>query len=130
MFFMEFLFALVIALLVGSIFSAAGRPGPWPGVWWFFLMLFLFTWAIGAWTVPFGPVLWGVHWVPYLLFAVLAALLMAAAAQPRTPPRTAREAQERAREATAVEAAATVALSIFFWMAIIGLVAALAARYI
>lgn len=34
-------------------------PGPLNGTLFLFLILFMFTWAIGSWLVPVGPVHWG-----------------------------------------------------------------------
>jgi hypothetical protein len=73
-----FLFALVIALLVGALFSAGGTRGPWPSALWFFLLLFVGTFVLGSWAQPVGPRAWGVPWVNFLIAAIFLSLLVAA----------------------------------------------------
>jgi len=121
----HFLTALVIALLLGIIFTAFGWRGPWEAIWVFLLILFLFTWVGGVWSAPYGPPLWGVYWLPFLFFGFLLILLVAAAA-PVRKPRTRREAIEQ------VEAEETTfaAFNIFFWLLLLGLVVALLIRYL
>ncbi len=107
---MEFFVAFFIALIVGAIFAfGLGRSGPWPGILWFFVLLILGTWALGRWIQPVGPALGEVAWLPYLLAAVLIALL-AAAASPGRPRTTLHSPEEESRAATAA-----VALGGFFW---------------
>jgi hypothetical protein len=77
--FTTFLIVLAIVLLVGALFVALGGRGPWPGMIWFFLILFVATWALGAWVRPIGPRVWDVPWLSFLIVAVVIALLIAAA---------------------------------------------------
>lgn len=110
--FAELLVILLVTLLFAWLFTAPlGRPGPWGGFLWFFLVLLLATWAVAAWVPPVGPVAWGVSWAPILVAALLFALLLAAV--PARPPRTAGEA--------VAEAEATAALGVFFWFLLAGL---------
>lgn len=134
---MEWLVALLIVLfvtlLVGGAFAAAGARGPWPGVIWFFLVLFFATWAIGAWAQPVGPRAWGVHWLTFLVVALLIALLIAAAtpreryaSRNRAPEElplerdTATEPEAETRrdlpEREAQTAATATAVGVFFWI--------------
>lgn len=85
MFFIDLLFALVIALLLTAVFAAGfRRRGPW-GIWWIFLLvIFLAAWAGGVWMTPFGPTLFDVYWLPFVFVGLVAALLLAAAAPPTT----------------------------------------------
>lgn len=69
---------LLIVGLVGGLFAARGARGPWPGIGWFFLLLFIGTLAIGSWTRPIGPEPWGVPIINFLSVALLLALLVAA----------------------------------------------------
>src|SRR6056297_885622 len=71
--------ALLIALVVGAIFSFAGARGPWASAVWFIVILFLATLAIGVWADPVGPAAFGVPWVGYLVTAIFIGLLIAAA---------------------------------------------------
>lgn len=131
------LIVLVITLLVGGAFAAAGMRGPWPGVLWFLLVLFLATLTIGAWVEPVGPRAWDVPWLTFLVTALLIALLIAAATpRGRDPQRyrsptelrlnrdpnpedpnvvsDADQRQEVAEQESEAAAAAT-AVGIFFW---------------
>jgi len=127
MLFVHLLFALFFALLLSGIFALGfSRKGPWESVFMFFLLLFLLSWAGGAWLAPFGPQLWGGYWLPFLLVGVVIALFLAALAPP--PRETGTVAQEGG-EAVEREAALT-GLGIFFWILIATLVAAILIRYI
>ncbi|MDX1647254.1 MAG: hypothetical protein R3304_08920 [Longimicrobiales bacterium] len=109
----EFLTAVLFAFLFVAIFGVAfGRTGPWPGFFWFFLIVLLGAWAVGTWAEPVGPVLYGVSWVPFLLGALIIALLVAAMAEPR--PR-----EPLAEPAAPAEA---VAVGLFFWIAVLMLI--------
>ena len=130
---------LVTVLLITSLFSACGvRCGPWPGVLWLFVMLFLVTWALGIWIRPIGPPLWGAYWVPYLLVALFLAVLLAATAPARPRPpvqppgatplpgsRTPAEVNEQAAE----EAAVVTTLNVFFWLVLLLAVIAIVVHY-
>lgn len=115
----ELLAALFIALVLVALFSFGfGRPGPWGGFLWFFLVVFLGAWAIGLWAEPVGPAAWGVAWVPILFGALLLALLIAAIPPTGTAPAAAPEPD--------VGTAAVVgALGVFFWALLVGLLLAI-----
>lgn len=136
MFFAEFAWAFVFGLLIGLIFYAAlGRTGPWDGFVWFFVLLILGTWAIGAWIEPVGPLLWGVAWLPFLVAAVFIALLIAAVTPDVYTRRHRRSGPALTEETTESEAtpdahdAAAVAIGIFFWGVLLMLIGALVADY-
>lgn len=104
--------ALIFALLMAAVFGLGfGRVGPWGGVFWFFLVVFLGAWAIGTWTVPVGPVVWGVPWAPFLVGALAVALLLAAIAEPA--PRQPRGGSPGELES---ELEAQRTLGAFFWV--------------
>jgi len=87
MFLLDFLVALGVALLLTVIIAALfGTTGPWPYAWLAFLLILLVAWAAGTWARPVGPPLWGVYWMPFLVFGLIVALVIAAA----TPPDRAR----------------------------------------
>lgn len=127
--FIDLAAALITALLVGLFFVSCRRCGPWRGLGWFFMLLFLFTWAGGAWLGPHGPRVWGVYWMPYVTMALIFVLLIAAAVPPR-PPRTRKEALEQAKTEAAGAQVAGMALNTFFWILVILLAAALLTRYL
>jgi hypothetical protein len=146
MWFVELLWALGLALLVGSVFWAvtrSGRTGSAEGtgfsaVFWLFLILFLGTWAVGAWVEPIGPVWGGVAWLPFLWAALMFVLLVAAAAgtdwgtyrgrhrRDSTEAPTESGAAARADEAET----AVAAVSIFVWFVLFLALIALFARYL
>ena len=73
------LFVLVVSLAIGAMFSIGLRGrDDWAGTFWFFVVLFFGTWALGAWLRPFGPPAWDSYWVPYIIAAGVIALLLAA----------------------------------------------------
>ncbi len=79
MFLVHFLFAALVAVLLTAIFAAGFRiRGPWANAAAFFTILLLATWAGGIWHTPFGPPLWGVYWLPFLIVGLIFALMLAA----------------------------------------------------
>ncbi len=125
----DFLFALFFALVIGGLFAAAFRTrGPWDSLLLFLLVILLFTWAGGAWITPFGPVLWGGYWLPFLVIALIITVLLAAAA----PVNAKEERLERSVEPTErVEESIVVgAVSFFFWIFIFFLILALLFAYL
>ncbi|MFP4547842.1 MAG: hypothetical protein ACLFQM_06895 [Fidelibacterota bacterium] len=129
MFFLELLIAILVAILLTAIFSRFNRVGPWSGFLWFFLIIFLFSWAGGVWVEPYGPAIRDVYWLPFLFFGLMLAFLLAAVTPPRKP-RNVREAREELREQAAAEEAGVIALNVFFFIFIIGAIAALIAYYV
>ncbi|NQU14642.1 MAG: hypothetical protein HQ561_10855 [Desulfobacteraceae bacterium] len=127
--FTDLLTALIIATLIMLPFYFLGRVGPWKGWLWFALVLFLFTWAGGAWVGPYGSTAWGFSWLPFLFFGLIFAFLMAAAVPPR-PPRTRREAIEQAQAKREGETITALSLGFFFWILMAGLIAALVVHYL
>ncbi len=121
--------ALIFTLLIGLFFLGCRRCGPWQGLGWFFMLLFLFTWAGGVWTGPYGPVLWGYYWLPFFIVGIVFALLLAAAVVPR-PPRNRKEAFKQAKTEAAAEQVTDMAVNTFFWILVMVLVAALATHYL
>jgi hypothetical protein len=125
MFIADFLFALAIGLLLTVLFGLVFRTRGPGAVWWTFLLIvFLAAWAGGLWVRPFGPPLFGVTWLPFLLMGLFFAILLAAAI-PARPPRTYGEAiaQTRAEEAT------VTVIGVFFWILLFGLLLAVVLGY-
>ncbi|MDX1577995.1 MAG: hypothetical protein R3266_05900 [Gemmatimonadota bacterium] len=119
MFLAELLAALAVAAIVVLVLALGfDRRSPWGGAGWFFLVVFLGAWAIGAWSSPIGPVLWGVSWVPFLFGALIFGLLIAALTP---PPRPRTVEPERVDEADAA-----IAIGAFFWVFVLVVVLAIA----
>jgi hypothetical protein len=84
MLFSGFIVAFVVALALSTLFVAlfgSGRPADgsiWAGFMLFFLVVWLATWGIGSWMTPYGPLMYGVPWLSFLLIGLLVALVAAA----------------------------------------------------
>lgn len=129
MFFTEFLIALFVAAILTGIFYMIGRVGPWSGFMWFFLLILLVSWAGGVWVESIGPTIGGVAWIPFVIFGLLLAILLAAAIPPRKP-RNLTEVKEEIQRENAVEDFAVVAINAFFIILIVSLVASVAVNYL
>lgn len=128
---LHLLFAVFFAALIGGLLVGAFRARtPWAGFAIFFLVLVLATWAGGVWMTPMGGALWGVHWFPFLLTAIIVALLLAAATTAQGEPADTTvefvdEAKmERERRATAA------AFGVFFWVLLLALAISIIVRYL
>ncbi len=129
LFLLDFVFAFIIALLLVLLFSTLFRDRtPWGSFWLFLLIVVLVTWAGGLWIAPFGPTLFNVTWLPFLLIGIFVVLLLAATV-PARPPTTRAETIEQAREA---EAAGSVlaGVTIFFWIVLVISLIAIILAYI
>ncbi len=95
----SFVFALLFAILLPSIFRRHG-PGPLRGIVLYFLIIFLFTWAIGSWLTPLGPVAFNTSWTGYLVIAFLIMILIGVLVPPHPTNKqalkdTARQTEKR-----------------------------------
>jgi hypothetical protein len=111
-----------------------GTRGPWNSFFWFFFVIFLFSWGGGLWITPFGPTGWGVAWMPFLFMGFFVTLLLLAAT-----PRSARErsaAKGKAiettnlKERTAEERLVETGVNVFLWLLIVFLVVVIVCNYI
>ena len=84
-----------------------------------FVLLFLAIWALSALLTPFGPVTWGVAFLPFLWVWLFIMLLLLAAAPPARPPVSRTDPGEAEAESE------SVALGLFFWVLLIVLVVSL-----
>jgi hypothetical protein len=78
---------------------------------------------------PFGPLLYGVPWLSFLFVAIIIALLLTAL----TPPAerfTEREGRLETKGRRRTDADTMVAMDVFFWVLMLGLVAAIVAAYV
>lgn len=131
----ELIYALFIGLGIAWIFGLAlGTRGPWNSFFWFFCVIFLFSWGGGVWLTPFGPTGWGVAWMPFLVMGFFITLLLSVAT-PRSA-RSLRATNDKATDAAYLkeQAAGTKgtesALDAFFWILIVGLAAVIICHYL
>lgn len=127
MVFSDLLLVLLVTLVLTAIFVVGfRRQRTGQIIAMFFIILFLATWAVGLWIVPLGPKFLGVSWVSYLIAGLLMALLLTAliplAKSPGARDETTKEAEEKT--------VAIAVFDIFFWILIIGLIAAIILRYV
>lgn len=117
-----FVFALVFALLLTYVFERKG-PGPAEGLLFFILIIFMFSWVIGSWITPIGPLIMGVPWIEYLFLAFIFMLLLGVLLPPSKPPYKTENKPLSDNELFHEKAAATYPLSItfgiFFWVTMI-----------
>lgn len=103
-FLIDFLFAAVFAILLTLIFTTLfRRKGPWSRGLVFFLVVFLAAWAGGIWVVPFGPTLFGVSWLPFLIAGLFVALILAAAIPPQMSEQPSEKKIELERGSEAID---------------------------
>jgi hypothetical protein len=127
MFFSEFLFVLLITVILTAVFAVGiRRRTTWNILLPFFIILFLATWATGIWIRPIGPVIGGIFWLPFLVIGLLYAFLLAAFIPSSRPPQTSREkVRQRIKEQEVLSV-----LNVFFWLVVIGLIIAIIWRYL
>ena len=128
----EFVTALVIAGTLSYLFARKiRRRGGRTGFFWFFLIIFMITWAGGAWLMPFGPQMMGIHWLPFILVGLAGAIGVSLLAE-RRYPRNRHEtidmldAIEEGRE---LEKMTFLSLNILFWAVLVVLLAAILLHY-
>jgi hypothetical protein len=133
MFVLELFFAFIVAIVLSGLFALATRRGfQWPGFLWFFLIIFLATWAGGVWVRPFGPSLFGIYWLPFVLAGLIFVLFLAIST-PGQPPKNRRETidmLERIEQEKKLDQFTYVTLSIFFWILLCVLITAIIIRYL
>jgi hypothetical protein len=114
MFIIDLVIAMIVGLVIVTVVSRAfGTKGPWGSLLWFFLVVSLFAWAGGVWLVPFGPMFWGIGWLPIIFMGFLVSLLLIAAS-PRTP-----RWRRASKEEVTSEAGTRAVVDVIFWVVII-----------
>ena len=117
-------FALIIGVGIAWIWSSIfDTHGPWNSFFWFFAVIFLFAWGGGSWIAPFGPIGWGVAWLPIVVMGVFMALLLTAAT-PRSNRSRSRITDQatvgsKAEASAVAKAEVMVTVDFFFWALII-----------
>lgn len=141
--YLDLLFILIIALVIGAIFYYGfGKRGPYGAFWIFLLILFLAGLAGRYWITPAGPVIWGFAWLPLIFWIFIIGLLLAAATPVKNERVDAARDQERIissgdvdrvdRERITAEdrrgsAGVAAAFGIFFWLLLLLLIIAIIA---
>jgi len=130
---LELLFAFIVALILSTLLMLIwGREATRTGFFCFFLIILLSSWAGGVWARPFGPLLWGIHWLPFLSAGLIVALIFTVSA-PQRPPRSHHETLkmlERIRREKELKKATYFTLSSFFWGLLFVLIMAIIIRYL
>lgn len=127
----------IIAAIFGMIFSALfalllRRRIRRIGYWWLLLLYVMIIWAGGIWLKPFGPTLFGIQWMPFLVIGIAFSLIVAFFS-PRRPPYGRRETLEKLEEMAQekqMEKATYMTLGALFWTLIICLFIAVVLRHL
>jgi MFS family permease len=129
----ELVTALVIAGTLSYLFAHnLKRRGNRSGFFWFFLLIFMITWAGGLWLMPFGPALLGIHWLPFATIGLVGAIVVSLLAG-RRYPRNRHETidlLERVEKGRELQKVTYLSLNIFFWLVLLVLVMAVVFRYV
>src|ERR1700752_3103338 len=104
---MSILIAFILALLLVVLFAAVSKDYAVTPLVIFFLILFLSGIAGNYWIVPFGPLVWGVSWMPVFFFVLIVALLLAS---------TSPFAGSMSKNNKAGDMAASSVMSVFVWL--------------
>ncbi|MFP4354249.1 MAG: hypothetical protein ACLFUJ_03920 [Phycisphaerae bacterium] len=128
MIWLQIVLAFVVAvLLAGALTGGLGRrgPGPLAGFAFFFVLLFLFTWAGGLWLVPTAGGGWG-QWVAFPVVGLFLLLILAALVPPARPA----DAEAPATGTEAAIEGSSIVVGLFFWALLLGLLAAVISYYV
>ncbi len=111
--------AFLITLFIVLIFSMFSRR-PMRGLWVFFLIIFLATWTGQLWIAPFGPVGWGIAWIPLFIVSLFFSFLIFALIPPIPISK---------KEEVNDEKGAAIAIGVFFWIIFIFLIVSIVVGY-
>ena len=129
----ELFLALAIAVLCSLLFSwMLRRGGPRYGFPVFFLAIFLITLAGGLWLRPFGPLLRGIYWLPFIVVGLIGSVLLFFAA-PKRPPANRKETLEmldRIEQEKELEQTAYLSFNVVVRVLLVLLVAAVGIAYL
>lgn len=129
----ELITALVIAGTLSYVFARhIRRRGRRAGFFWFFLMIFMVTWAGGAWLLPFGPMVIGIHWLPFALVGLIGAVVVSLIARRRYPASRHEtiDLLDAVRQEREREKITYLSLNAVFWLTLFLLLAAVIGRYV
>ena len=130
--FADFVIVLVFATLAVAILAATSvRYRAWPMAIWFFVLIFLGTWALGAWFRPAGFPVAGTYWLSFAIAAILLTLFVAAvtaaAGEPQSGNRVSPGAGPPEEEVPLVALGCVV--NIFFWLFVVAALASIIGAY-
>lgn len=128
MFFIDFLFVLVFAILFTGIFArGVSKYQTRNDLFIFFILILLITWSGGRWITPIGPLLWGVPWLSFMIVGLFFALLLTAINHGRYRSYNNRD---KTNEKFHAKTQTIYALNIFFWILAFGLCLSIILAYI
>jgi uncharacterized membrane protein YeaQ/YmgE (transglycosylase-associated protein family) len=128
----EFITALIIAGTLSHLFAKTiKRRSKRKGFFWFFLIIFMITWAGGVWLIPFGPRVMGIQWLPFILVGLVGATVISFLAKRRYPHnrRETIDLLERIEEGRELDNMTYLSLNILFWVVFFMLLLAIVFRY-
>lgn len=132
MFILELLIAVCVSLFLSVLFVVATRRGGRrTGLVWLFLIIFLAAWAGGVWLKPFGPTIWGIHWLAFVLAGLFVLGIFTIAAPQRAPRgrHDTLDMLERVARERELEQVTYVTLGTFFWILLVALIIVIIIRY-
>jgi hypothetical protein len=112
--------ALLITFII-TLVIALFTKRPLRGLWLFFFIVFLASWAGQLWITPFGPLYLGIAWFPLLITALLFWFLILALIPPIAPAVPENNAGEKQ--------SAVAAFGAFFWIMLTLLIISVIAGY-
>jgi hypothetical protein len=128
MIYVDFLFSLIVSLILTSIFVLIlRRKGFRSNYFFFFAIILLASWAGGIWLQPVGPRLWGAYLLSFLIVGLIFALLLGASILPRSRRSTVELVKD---EQKAMEKEVLTVLGGFFWILLIFLAGSIVVRYL
>jgi hypothetical protein len=121
---MNFLVAFMLALLISLGFSRSyrGESSGMPVIF-MFVLLVLAGLAAQYWVMPFGPVVWGISWMPLVATVLIFTMLLI------TPsPYQGRRPRDK-KEIIQNEVKAAATISVFMWLLLLLLIVSVLVGY-
>ena len=124
----HFVTAFIVALVLSAMLLLVVKAETtWNRFWSILITLTFAAWVGGLWIMPFGPVIWGIHILPFILMALLFGLILAAAGHLHS--RQYREEPYYTQEELRGKEGSKEALTIYFWALIAFLLILVVLRY-
>ena len=93
MIFPDIIFSFLVALLISVLLEMLViKKKLRKEFFWIFIVIFFASWAGGIWGKPFGPKIWGIPWLPYIMAGLVAGYIIILAI-PKPPVRINRDCQ-------------------------------------